>query len=412
MFCKHCGKPVDNSTAQCPYCFGMLTPAAASARPAPAPAPEPKPSALSSAFSAPSGFASAPSFGASSEPAAPAFIPPAPASVKAEPAPATGFAPAAGGFGVGADLPPAFTASEDFGVDDTPFITDTQPTRISSNKEIGIFFRQNFLIMINDWKNLCISLAFPVIAAIIVIAIAGGDMFDNYESTKSGAFVVVSAAIWGGLFNSIQTVVKERANIRRDYMAGVRISSQIVARVILQMILCAIQSFILNLSLLGVELVHGNDLPSSGILGGSVLFETFISIFLLMYAADMMGLMFSCMVRKSETANVMAPYILIVQLIFSGILFEMEGFAETISYLMLSRWGMEALGSSCELNDLPSKIVVENPQLASMLTTEAQDMFESSTEHLLLVWCVLILFSVAFVAVGAMMLRNVDKDKR
>ncbi len=289
---------------------------------------------------------------------------------------------------------------------------NSQPSRISAMKEIGIFFRQNLLIMINDWKNLLISLAFPIIAAVIVVGIAGADMFNNYESTKSGNFVIVSAAIWGGLFNSIQTVVKERANIRRDYMAGVRITSQIVARVILQFLLCMIQSFILNFSLLGVELVHGNDMPSSGVIVGSVMVESFVSIFLLMYAADMMGLMFSCMVRKSETANVMAPYILIVQLIFSGILFEMKGVSEIISYLMLSRWGMEALGSSCELNNLDLRIVMERPELSTMISHDAETMFESTPAHLLLVWGILILFSTVFAVVGALTLRGVAKDKR
>ena len=62
--------------------------------------------------------------------------------------------------------------------------------------------------------------------------------------------------------------------------------------------------------------------------------EFYISIFLLMYAADAMGIMISCLVKKEEAANVLAPYILIVQLIFSGILFAMEGMADYISYVM------------------------------------------------------------------------------
>ncbi len=302
-------------------------------------------------------------------------------------------------------------------MDDTPFVNDTHPTRISATKEIGIFFRQNLLILFNDWKNLIISLAFPVIAAIIVVAICGGDMFVNRESTKSGDFVIVSAAIWGGLFNSIQTVVKERANIRRDYMAGVRISSQIVSRVALQFMLCLIQSFVLNLSYFGIEAVNGNDLPGEGLIFGSFMVETFVSIFLLMFSADMMGLMFSCLVRKSETANVMAPYILIVQLIFSGILFALEGASEIISFAMLSRWGMEALGSSCDVNGIESRIVVEfrdNPMIQSALmeNDKADAMFDYEPEHLLMVWGIMIAFSVAFALIGSLTLRSVAKDKR
>ncbi len=65
--------------------------------------------------------------------------------------------------------------------------------------------------------------------------------------------------------------------------------------------------------------------------------------------------------EKEEAANVLAPYILIVQLIFSGILFNMEGMADYISYIMISKWGMEALGSIADLKQSS----VKNPDDSS-----------------------------------------------
>lgn len=53
---------------------------------------------------------------------------------------------------------------------------------------------------------------------------------------------------------------------------------------------------------------------------------------------------------------VAAPFILIIQLLFSGILFKLEGFGEWISYVTVSRWTVEALGSTVNLNDLPLKL--------------------------------------------------------
>lgn len=88
----------------------------------------------------------------------------------------------------------------------------------------------------------------------------------------------------------------------------------------MQFVLCIIQSAILTLSYVGVAIVYGNELPETGILTNYPMVEFYISIFLLMYAADAMGIMISCLVKKEEAANVLAPYILIVQLIFSGIL--------------------------------------------------------------------------------------------
>ena len=75
------------------------------------------------------------------------------------------------------------------------------PRRIGAFKELRIFTTEYIQILLGRKKDLFISLMFPVLAAIIVIWIAGENMFVHYDGTKSGSFVIVSAAIWGGLFN-------------------------------------------------------------------------------------------------------------------------------------------------------------------------------------------------------------------
>lgn len=281
--------------------------------------------------------------------------------------------------------------------------------RISAGKEFRLLTMQYLRILLGDVKNLAVCLAFPVIAAFITVWIAGEDMFVNFEGTKSACFVLVSASIWGGLFNSIQTIVRERANIKRDLISGgLRLGCYTGSRAVLQLVLCALQSAILCLAFYGVAWRYDNEMPASGVLFGTTIVEFYISILLLTFAADTMGLMISSIVRKEETASVMAPYILIVQLIFSGILFTMEGGAEIVSYAMLSRWGMEAMGSIADLNALPMRLQAEYP----MLTHEAEEMFEATAAHLLSVWGVLLGFSVLFLVVGNLFLHNVKKDQR
>ena len=280
--------------------------------------------------------------------------------------------------------------------------------RISGFREWRVLTRQARRILFSDKKNLLVSLIFPVCAALITVWIAGENMFVHYEGTKSACFVLVSAAIWCGLFNSIQIVVRERANIKRDYTAGLRLRCYTASRAELQFFLCLIQSALLTGAFLGVEKKFGNTLPDQGLILESTLLECYISIFLLMLAADATGLFVSCLVRKAETANVLAPYILIVQLIFSGILFPMKDQAETVSYVMLSRWGMEALGSTCCLNDLPLKIQATVPTVPH----EAEDMFLSSAAHLQDVWVVLLAFVLVCVFLGNLALHRVARDTR
>jgi hypothetical protein len=276
-------------------------------------------------------------------------------------------------------------------------------------RELFLLLGESFSLLSSQTRNLIISLLFPLGAAAVTIWIAGENMFVNMESTKSAAFILVCAAIWGGLFNSIQVIVKERKNIKRDYVSGaLRIGCYTASRTLVQMVLCLIQSAVLCLSFWGVQYFYDNSLPESGILFDWVMIEYYITVFLVMYAADTMGLCISCIVKNEQLASQLSPYILIVQLLFSGVLFAMEGAASAVSGLMLSRWGMEALGSISNLNDLPLRPQAEFP----MIPHEADDAFLSTTGHLLTVWLVLLLFVLVPLFLGNFALHGVKKDSR
>lgn len=317
---------------------------------------------------------------------------------------------------------------KDFRIDDSAVedISDSAPVyeseinrmavdtkRISAVSEIILLVRQYGLILFGNWRSLLLTLVFPFMAMAITVFVAGEEMFNFYENTKSANFVLVSAAIWGGLFNSIQTVVKERANIKRDYVAGaLRIESYIISRAFLQFILCMIQSAVLVMSYTAVKAVYDNPVPSNGLYFTKAMSDYYVSLLLLMYSADAMGLLISCIVKKSETASVMAPYILIVQLIFSGILFEMKGFAEKISYLMLSRWGMEALGSISNLNNITTKMQDKMKDQPIDIAHDAEAMFDFTKTHLFHTWQIFLIFIIVFLIGADLFLHMVTKDTR
>lgn len=281
--------------------------------------------------------------------------------------------------------------------------------RISFIEEVGTHLGDERRRTLRSTRSLFISLLFPVVAAIITIYIAGENMFVHYEGTKSACFVLVCAAIWGGMFNSVQIIVGGRAEIKRNFGNGsIRLSCYILACAIIQLVLCVIQSAVLCASLYGVELVHGNVFGREGIFLENSIGEYYITIFLVMYAADTMGILISSLVKKSEVASVMAPYILIVQLIFSGILFTLNGFAEKLSTVMLSRWGMEALGSISNLNSMQLRMQAEFP----MLPHEAEDAFLYTAEHLKEVWLILGVFAVVPLVLSVLALQSVKKDTR
>ena len=136
--------------------------------------------------------------------------------------------------------------------------------------------------------------------------------------------------------------------------------------------------------------------------------EYYITILLIMYASDTLGLMISCFVKSEQLASQLSPYILIVQLLFSGVLFAIEGAASTVSALMLSRWGMEALGSTSDLNGLPLRLQAEFP----MIPHEADEAFTYTAEHLTEVWLILLAFVLVPLILGNIALHGVKKDSR
>ena len=136
--------------------------------------------------------------------------------------------------------------------------------------------------------------------------------------------------------------------------------------------------------------------------------EYFVTVLLIMYAADTLGLMISCLVKSEQLASQLSPYILIVQLLFSGVLFKMEGKASGVSALMLSRWGMEALGATTGLNELPLALQADFP----MIPHAADDAFLATPEHLLRVWLILLAFVFIPLIVGTVLLYRVKKDSR
>lgn len=282
--------------------------------------------------------------------------------------------------------------------------------RISPFQELSLLIREGFWVLVNDTKNILIALLFPVVAACITVWIAGKDMYLNFESTQAACFIIVCAAIWGGLFNSIQSVVKERDIVKREYVSGaLRLECYILSRAFLQLMLCIVQSIALCMSFFGVAVVYGHDLPADGLILGSAVAEYYISILLVMYASDMLGLLISSFVRTEQLASQISPYILIAQLLFSGLLFPMEGLSHHISSFMFSRWGMEALGSITNLNALPIKLAYEN---GYDYTQDPVDYFIYTPEHLQEVWLVLLAFCVGCILIAMLALYSVKKDSR
>ena len=255
----------------------------------------------------------------------------------------------------------------------------------------------------NDLPKLLLTFLQPVLIGFLLYIVSEDDIFDIYESTKSMLFALSCSGIWMGLFNSIQEICKERVIIKREYMANLKLPVYILSKFIIQALLGLIQSILLTaVFLVTVGKSH------SGIFFDSFYLEVFLTVWLTVLASMAMGFIVSSVVKTGDKAMAVAPFILIVQLLFSGILFDLEGAGEWISYLTVSRWSVESLGSIVDLNGMQLRMQEQFPTLEHA----AEDFFECTKGHLLQSWGILLAMTVVFSAISVILLLNVAKDSR
>ena len=212
----------------------------------------------------------------------------------------------------------------------------------------GKLFRM--FVLQNDWKMLPMA----AIIAAIVSYVVGSTLFVNMAGTLMGTFGLTSICVWNGCFNSIQAICRERPIVKREHRSGLHITSYIGAHMIYQAFICLCQTGII------IVVLHISNVsfPSLSHVTGSVDADLFITMFLISYASDMISLFVSAIVRNTTTAMTVMPFVMIFQLIFSGGIFALSGFAHTLTDFAVSRWGLCAMCAISDYNSLPNEMIL------------------------------------------------------
>ena len=285
----------------------------------------------------------------------------------------------------------------------------------------------------NDWKVLPMA---AVITAVVTYVV-GANLFVTQEGTLTGAFALVCVCIWNGFFNSIQSVCRERSIVKREHRAGLHITAYIAAQVIYQLLLCLAQTAITLI----ICRLTGVQIPGKGVVTSWGLLDLGVTILLVTFAADMMALLISCIVRTTTTAMTVMPFLLIFQLVFSGTFFSLDGFAEKLSSLTISRWGINSFCAVGRYNEQPMvtlwntlfkfrdlEVLGQKPLLALIKKAEQtgyRDTFllwsgsynqngayASTVQNVLNNWGGIALITVVCIVAAVMALKAVDRDKR
>ncbi|MFI7012420.1 FHA domain-containing protein [Streptomyces sp. NPDC050145] len=148
--------------------------------------------------------------------------------------------------------------------------------------------------------------------------------------------------------NSVRELIKERVIYERERATGLSRSAYLMSKVIVLGVITAIQGVIIC----GIGFAP-RDLPTEGLLMPPAV-ELCISIIALGFTSMMFGLVISALVKTSEKTMPLLVMFAIVQVVFTGVLFQIYGTLglEQFAWLMPSRWAIGAAGATLDLAHL------------------------------------------------------------
>jgi putative ABC transport system ATP-binding protein len=277
-------------------------------------------------------------------------------------------------------------------------------------QQLLILIKRYFRLVIRDKVNLVLSLlTAPIGIFLINLALKEKEpLVLGIEDDSTLAplalrvlFVFTCAAIWVGLASSLQEIVKETAIYVRERLVNLGLFAYLNSKIIVLGGLALVQTL-----LMVVTILFGFDSPQPETLPWFI--GIFITSFLTLFTSISLGLMVSSSVSNSTQANSALPILLLPQIIFSGVLFDMEGVGKYISWFMLSRWSVGAYGALVDINGLVPEPMVLFDGTEIPRPFEGSTVYNSDWHNLLLNWGILLLHSLVYLTITLILQKRKD----
>jgi len=218
----------------------------------------------------------------------------------------------------------------------------------SKIKQIQVFIQRDILSKISNKQYLFINLVeTPLLAFLLSYLLkywksstVSEYTFSNNSNLPAYLFVSVIIAIFIGLTLTAQEIIKDRKIQKREEFLHLSRGSYLMSKIIILISISALQA--LEFVLIGNSIMEIRGLYLEYWL---VLFSTWV-------ASGVFGLIISDSFRNTVTIYILIPFLLIPQLILSGVLVSFEKFNPSIiqkgkvpfyGEMVVSRWAFEAL---------------------------------------------------------------------
>ncbi len=311
------------------------------------------------------------------------------------------------------DLPPSVAQ---FSAGSSPLTTDSRSDatreRVKSSfwHQLLILSQRYWQLGVRDRTSLCLALLTGPIGIILIrLAIQGQDPLVQINPasalqaalTLKTLFIFSCVGIWVGISCSAQEIVKEGAIYARERLVNLGLLPYLGSKILVRSMIAMLQT-----SLIVIAISIAFPAPVSTLIPWTL--GLFITNFCTLFSSICLGLLLSTFVTNENAANNALPLVMIPQIIFSGVLFDLDGISTQLSWLMLSRWSVSAYGTLVDVNAMiPSSMIVPGyPPLPQPIQPNLS--YDPTWAKLGLDWGVLLLSAMIYLVIALYLQKRKD----
>ncbi|MGW1541850.1 FHA domain-containing protein [Streptomyces sp. NPDC002309] len=232
--------------------------------------------------------------------------------------------------------------------------------------------RRYVSVIVSDKGFLALMVILPAVLGAVSLLIEPENGLLPNEPNQTGRIIpngtattvlliLAVGACFAGAANSVRELIKERVIYERERATGLSRSAYLMSKVFVLGMITVFQGL-----LVGVIGFSSRELPEEGlVLGSATMIELSLPIMALGFSSMMFGLIISSLVKTSEKTMPLLVMFAIIQVVFTGCLFALNGAVgvNQFSYLMPSRWAVAAAGATLDFNKIspPEEGVGDDP---------------------------------------------------
>jgi len=217
--------------------------------------------------------------------------------------------------------------------------------------QLSTLCRRYLAVIASDRVYLAVLAGAPVFLGLLILATPAKNGLGGRPGTNDAAesllLILIISACFAGAVNAVRELVKERAIYTRERAAGLSAGAYLLSKLAILGLISAIQAVLLMLIGLATR-----TLPSHGaVLKSLPIVELMLAMGVLAIVSMALGLLISASVNTSEKTMPLLMVAVVVQVIFTGGVFALNGKTglEQVAWLSPSRWGFAATASTADL---------------------------------------------------------------